>query len=81
MDAEYTKHETKNCARCDMSFECKSGSIMLCQCQRVVLTAEQIEYMQMQYEDCLCASCLLEIRSEFNVMQYSKKLNNIIGFR
>lgn len=81
MDTVYTKHETKNCPRCELSFECKSGSILLCQCQTVILSTEQIEYMQMQYEDCLCSGCLLEVRTEFNAMQHSKKLNKIIGFR
>ena len=77
----YTKHETKSCPRCEASFECKSGSVLLCQCQTVVLNAEQIEYMQMHYDDCLCAKCLLEARSEFNNMQHVKKLNKIISFR
>jgi len=77
----HIKHETKNCPRCEATFECKSGSIMLCQCQTVVLNAEQIEYMQMQYDDCLCARCLLEVRTEFNAMQHVNKLNKIIGFR
>jgi len=81
METVYTKHETKSCPRCKASFECKSGSVLLCQCQTVVLNAEQIEYMQMQYEDCLCARCLLEVRAEFNNMQHVKKLNKIIGFR
>ena len=77
----YTKHETKSCPRCNASFECKSGSISLCQCQSVVLSVEQIEYMQMQYEDCLCAKCLLEVRAEFNCNQHAQKLNRIIGCR
>jgi len=43
-----SKHETRQCARCDTLlfnklFECKSGSIMLCQCQTVVLSTEQLE--------------------------------------
>ena len=81
MNTEYTKHETKSCPRCEASFVCKSGSILLCQCQTVVLTAEQIEYMQMQYDDCLCANCLLKVRAEFNVKQHTQKINNIVGFR
>ena len=81
METVYTKHETKSCPRCTASFECKSGSILLCQCQRVVLNAEQIEYMQMKYEDCLCAKCLLEVRAEYNSLKHAQRLNKIIGFR
>jgi len=78
---QYTKHESKNCPRCESLFECKSGSILLCQCQTVILSAEQIEYMYMQYDDCLCAKCLLEVRAEFNCMQHTNKLNKIVAFR
>ena len=68
------KHETKHCCRCDKPFECKPGSILLCQCQMVVLSPEQLEYINFQYEDCLCAKCLLEVRGEFNQLQYEEVL-------
>jgi hypothetical protein len=68
------KHESKQCARCHSLFECKSGSIMLCQCQTVVLSAEQLEYINQQYEDCLCGRCLLELRSEYNEQQHALKI-------
>ena len=68
------KHESKQCARCNTLFECKSGSIMLCQCQTVVLSTEQLEYISEQYEDCLCSRCLLEVRSEYNEMQHARRL-------
>jgi hypothetical protein len=47
---------------------------MLCQCQTVVLSAEQLEYISQQYEDCLCSRCLLEVRSEYNEMQHVRKI-------
>jgi hypothetical protein len=68
------KHESKQCPRCRTLFECKSGSIMLCQCQTVVLNAEQLEYISQQYEDCLCSRCLLEVRSEYNEMQHVRRI-------
>ncbi|MGD8484877.1 MAG: cysteine-rich CWC family protein [Thioalkalispiraceae bacterium] len=73
------KHETKLCPRCSSSFECKSGSILLCQCQTVVLSAEQLEYINLQYEDCLCAKCLLAVRAEFNEQQHVAMLKKISG--
>ena len=71
------KHETKHCCRCDKPFECKSGSILLCQCQTVVLLPEQLEYINFQYEDCLCSKCLLAVRGEFNEMQHVDKMKKI----
>lgn len=71
------KHESKQCARCKSLFECKSGSIMLCQCQTVVLSAEQLEFISQQYEDCLCSRCLLELRAEYNGQQHARKIRRL----
>ena len=68
------KHETKDCPRCNKEFECKSGSILLCQCQTVVLSPEQLEYIANQYDDCLCAKCLVEVRAEYNQLQHEQKI-------
>ena len=38
-------HEVKQCPRCNSLFECKSGSVLLCQCQTVALTEMQREYI------------------------------------
>jgi len=69
-----TKHETKHCPRCNKVFECKVSSILLCQCQTVALSAEQLEHISFQYDDCLCAACLVEVRSEYNQQQHEKKI-------
>lgn len=68
------KHETKNCVRCKTEFECKSGSVLLCQCQTILLSTEQLEYINSLYDDCLCISCLYELRTEFNFQQHKKKI-------
>ena len=68
------KHETKHCQRCGKGFECKSGSILLCQCQTVVLSTEQLDYIAAQYDDCLCAKCLLLLRGEFNTLQHEERI-------
>ena len=67
-------HENKNCLRCAIPFECKVGSIQLCQCYGITLTEEERYYMVENYEDCLCAKCMIEIRSEF----HNKKLSGQI---
>lgn len=59
-------HETKYCERCNTSFECKSGSINLCQCSKVELSPEQLEYINTRFSDCLCLACLENLRDEFN---------------
>jgi len=69
------KHELKRCPRCQSEFECKSGSILLCQCHKVNLTEVQLEYIYAGYDDCLCFSCLVELRSECNQKQFNKKLD------
>lgn len=66
------KHEEKDCPRCKTHFECKLGSITLCQCSRVELTIAQQEFINTHYTDCLCASCMRELRSIFNVKQHNK---------
>lgn len=58
-------HEQKQCQRCNKTFECKSGSVLLCQCQTVVLSQEALNYVGEQFQDCLCAKCLFELRDEF----------------
>lgn len=58
------EHEQKQCPRCGKGFECKSGSVTLCQCQGVNLTPQQLEYIAARYDDCLCRACLEALRAE-----------------
>ncbi|MCF6257572.1 MAG: cysteine-rich CWC family protein [Gammaproteobacteria bacterium] len=64
------KHETRHCPRCNTEFECKAGSILLCQCQTVYLSPEQTEYVSTQFDGCLCVTCLQALRSEYNCRQH-----------
>lgn len=72
------RHEEKLCPRCQRMFECKSGSILLCQCQTVLLTPEQLEYIASKYDDCLCGKCLLEARSEYNIQQHQQRIKKVL---
>ena len=67
------QYGNKRCPRCYKGFECKSDSILLCQCSKIVMSAEQIDYAQRQYTDCLCFSCLKELHVEFNLQSENKK--------
>ncbi|WP_455376044.1 cysteine-rich CWC family protein [Kaarinaea lacus] len=68
------KHETKRCPRCRSAFECKSGSILLCQCQSITLSEQELDFISAGYDDCLCQSCLVELRREFNQRVFREKL-------
>jgi hypothetical protein len=68
------EHETKYCPRCKTCFECKVGSILLCQCTGVTLTEAERNYLQGKYEDCLCANCMEELKTEFHHNLFKQKL-------
>lgn len=55
-------HELKYCPRCYSTFECKVGNILLCQCNKVNLNEREKEYLSNNYNDCLCSSCIEEIK-------------------
>ncbi|MBZ4189194.1 cysteine-rich CWC family protein [Niabella beijingensis] len=73
------KHEDKYCPRCKQPFECKVGSILLCQCSTVSLNDEERDFINQQYEDCLCASCLKELRAVYHKQKFQRKLKGILG--
>lgn len=63
----------KHCQRCGKEFECKSGSISVCQCQAVALSEEQRGYIDSRYSDCLCTACLIALRDDFNQLRHEEK--------
>lgn len=65
VDIAHTKHEIKQCPRCGVDFECKLGSILECQCAGVALTSTELTYIQLHFEDCLCAPCLQALKAEY----------------
>ncbi|MCW8855360.1 MAG: cysteine-rich CWC family protein [Gammaproteobacteria bacterium] len=56
------QHEEKTCPRCKKSFECKCGSINLCQCSAISLSDHLSQQLKKDYPDCLCIQCLREIK-------------------
>ncbi|TGL75660.1 cysteine-rich CWC family protein [Leptospira jelokensis] len=61
------KHEEKICPNCLRIFECKVGSIQLCQCTKVELTRSESEYLASQYNDCLCFQCMEALAFEYRM--------------
>ncbi|MFZ6013239.1 MAG: cysteine-rich CWC family protein [Bacteroidota bacterium] len=66
------KHEEKNCPRCKRSFECKVGCVTNCQCSQVTLNDVERKYLNEIFQDCLCASCMLAMRSAYHAMEIEK---------
>jgi len=52
------QHETKQCPRCKIDFECKTNNVLQCQCAGISLSEEQRSVIANDYDDCLCADCL-----------------------
>ncbi len=75
------RHEMKNCPRCGEEFECKTGSISICQCQAVSLTSQQADYIAARFDGCLCAGCLAALRAEYNVSKFSARLAALLAGR
>ena len=63
-----TKHEIISCDRCNARIECKANSYTKCQCSVVQLTINEVQYISENYEGCMCASCLLDLQSEYREM-------------
>lgn len=59
------EHEKKYCPHCNVLFECKIGSILLCQCTPVPLAEDERMYIKNRYDDCLCANCLMELKAQY----------------
>ncbi|WP_268125498.1 cysteine-rich CWC family protein [Roseivirga pacifica] len=73
------KHEERYCPRCKALFECKVGSISLCQCSTVVLTPSQKTYVSELFNGCLCANCLKQLQTEHSKMEQQQSLKRILG--
>lgn len=52
------RHEDQVRPRCGAAFECKVGSVLICECTRVELSEDQRSHIRSLYTGCLCVSCL-----------------------
>ncbi|MGH8645810.1 MAG: cysteine-rich CWC family protein [Gammaproteobacteria bacterium] len=69
------KHENKICPRCGTLFECKLGSITVCQCRDIEMS-ELLEFLiQSRYDDCLCIQCLRKLKDEFTATRMKNTLS------
>jgi len=56
----------KTCARCSQSFSCNQADIKNCFCQTFTLTTQALQHLSVNYNDCLCNKCLIEVSENLN---------------
>ncbi|ASZ14280.1 cysteine-rich CWC family protein [Chitinophaga pendula] len=71
-------HETVSCPRCAATFECRVGSILRCQCQEVTLTIAERQHISEQFNGCLCANCLQEIKNNYRQQGFRYKVSRVM---
>jgi len=47
--------------------ECKANAFTKCQCSTVQLNLNEVQYISENYEGCMCAGCLAEMKEEYNL--------------
>ncbi len=68
MDLKHlAKHEIIKCERCGASMECKANAFTKCQCSTVPLNLNEVQYISENYEGCMCAGCLVQLKEEFRL--------------
>ncbi|HEY9259023.1 cysteine-rich CWC family protein [Chitinophaga sp.] len=75
------EHEQKYCPRCNSQFECKVGSILICQCTALPLNDQERSFIQAQFVDCLCLPCLKEMKAAYHAELFRNKLTTISPLR
>jgi hypothetical protein len=63
----------KICERCGKYFDCSHNDVSNCLCASIELDAQQLEYIEQNYSDCLCHACLMEIKSGFYAVEVNPK--------
>lgn len=63
------QHEIKTCPCCNKAFECKAGDIYHCQCRNIILSDEEMAFMEGRYDDCLCYECLLDLKNKHTIFK------------
>jgi hypothetical protein len=74
------EHEKKYCPHCNVLFECKVGSILLCQCTAIALTDDERMFIKDRYDDCLCASCMSKLRAMYHDTKLKDQINQLMKY-
>lgn len=62
----------RKCPACGAVFECHSQTGNRCWCMDVVLSENQLEYIKINYDGCLCPQCLAALATS-NKLEKSNK--------
>lgn len=74
------KYEEKKCERCNNLFECKAEQITQCHCNALQLSIAERKFISLEYKDCLCNSCLKDMKANYDQMPMSYQENQYIVF-
>ena len=73
------EHEKKYCPHCNQLFECKVGSILLCQCTTVSLTDDERMFIKDRYDDCLCSACMQTLKAQYHDERLEDQLAQLVN--
>ncbi len=75
-----SNHENKTCPNCSELFECKVGSIMLCECTAVSLNEEERMYIKDKFNDCLCATCMYQLKNKYHDERIQDQISQLLNY-
>lgn len=64
----------KECPGCHTLFQCKPYAIQACDCSKIELSFEETQFIASRFKDCVCNSCLLELKQEYQSMHKPKAI-------
>ena len=64
----------KKCNRCGALFVCTPEDVTACHCSKVDLTFEETRYIAGRFGECLCHTCLLELKQQHHTLQRPKAI-------
>jgi uncharacterized protein (TIGR00290 family) len=64
----------KICSRCAAPFSCRPDDISHCDCTRIELSIEETRFISVQYKDCVCNACLLELKETYHSQEKTKAI-------
>ncbi|RYY11406.1 MAG: hypothetical protein EOO04_35285 [Chitinophagaceae bacterium] len=65
LDMPGNDNNTKQCERCGREFQCMPGKISECRCSQVQLSHEERIFLKNEFSDCLCNTCLHDLKTKF----------------
>ncbi len=74
MSLKLSDRPDKNCVRCNTTFICKPEAIDECDCRKIELSFKETQFIAAVYNECVCNSCLLELKKEFHASQKPKAI-------